>query len=359
MSTVRITIKTPDNINFNSWEISNYLNRIASYHYKYEALGELLRMISTSESIANIFVLSESFLIDRPYKFLSKVFLTDKSLISLLNIGKIVPLIPNKLFAQINFSYDLLSLSHSLLEKQDSKVEKRSDYIFKQFNELIGNEFERKYKNKIEKIIASAKKKERTKVEGKINNLVKTYNSTSFFNLNQIERIDNETVENLTKNFRKRVSYLQRPVLGILTKENQFIIAATDLIQNKENSLSYFIIRDFYKENPVTINIDVFGDILEKILYPAKAKLEEELLQTDIDLQKQKVLKEKIENYGRVLELHEKFYSNLNNRTKGANSYLEVQLQTLLSEIQGDMAKKSIRVSRGEEAEIKSVDILA
>ncbi|TGL87992.1 hypothetical protein EHQ68_11175 [Leptospira congkakensis] len=359
MPNIRLTLKTPDKINFNSWEITNYLNRIASYHYKHEALGELLRMISKSESIGSAFVLSESFLIDRPYKFLSKINLGEKSVVSLLNIGKIIPLIPNKLFSQLNFSYDLLSLDYSIQETIESKKEPRTSYISKNINQLIGDRFVEKYEEKISQILRTVKRKERSKIEKQLTQLSKGYNSKRFIDFAEIEKLEKQTVQELTNNFRKRVSYLQRPVLGILTNKNQFIIAATDLIQNSEDSKSYFIIRDLSKENPVTINIDIFGDILHDLIFPTKQRLQEELLQTDIDYKKQLIIKQKLENIEKILELHSKYYSYIENNKKGEASYIETQLQFLLSEMQGDMARKSIRVSRGADIDIKSVNILA
>lgn len=357
--TVRLTFKTPEGFNFNSWELSNYLNRIASYHYKYEALGDVLRTIEKGESIENIFVLNNSFLVDRGYKFLSDVSLRKKSIISLLNIGKIVSLVPNKTFSQINIAYDLLNLEYTFLNEDDIKRQKRTNYISDNLLKLIGDKFESNFAQKSEQLIQKVRKKEKSRIEGKIKKIINGYRSIRYFNSGDINRLDNETATHLTSEFRKRVAYLQRPVLGILTKEEKVIIAARSLIQNVEDSKTYFIIRDLNKENPVTINIDLFGDILRDLLNPEKSKLEKELLESNIDLVKQQAIKIRLENIEKVLELHSKYYNAVQTGNKVIQSYMAVQLNFLLSELQNDMARKSVRVSRGADVEIQNINLLA
>ncbi|MCW7463129.1 hypothetical protein [Leptospira limi] len=104
----RILITTKDKI-IRSAEVTNYLSRLASYHYKSEVLNEINKLVAKGIELENIFILSESFKYDFAYSFLKDIQIKDKSIYSLLNIGLPITLQPNEKILKLKYGYQILN----------------------------------------------------------------------------------------------------------------------------------------------------------------------------------------------------------------------------------------------------------
>lgn len=158
---VRLCFKRKTSEIMSSWEISNFLSNFSSYYYKLEIIDSVVKALKKGINPQDIFILDESFKLNRTYKKLNHLNL-DKEIKELYYIGKPVCIYPNQFIFNINvlFKYfrkyneylasiklkristDMLSYFYDLSIDRDIKIS------LDELHMLITKQVQKKYKDK-------------------------------------------------------------------------------------------------------------------------------------------------------------------------------------------------------------------
>lgn len=101
-SRIEIKLRKTDDEVPTSWEIGNFIDKLSCYYYKFELINVICKAINEGIHPKNIFILDESFKIDRSYINLDTMAVTDKKIKNLYTIGKPKSIYPNKKLYMLN-----------------------------------------------------------------------------------------------------------------------------------------------------------------------------------------------------------------------------------------------------------------
>jgi len=358
MKILRLKVKTPQNIDLNSWEITHYISRFASYHYKSEVINELKGHIINGKKANNIFILSNSFRIDSPYKLLDNIHINETNIYSLLNMGKALPIFPNALLFKLNFSFTVLNFIYDHNPKLKKEC-KRKAYFLTHYKSFLTDNFIDFSREFCDKHFVGLKKVKFNSARKNIEKELRNYNALNkVFNVD-LSKLNINDIESHAEKFKSKFAYLQRPVVGIIDNDNDTInILQVNTIQRNKLAKAFFQLTDLHKTNPFDFNIDSFGIIIKKILYREKEKLENESLERDIALKDQQIIKLKIQNMASAMKVLSRITDN-NDLPANRRELLDGHLFNILQEIDSGLVDKATIISRGKSIEIKEIDILA
>ncbi len=348
-----LELKSAEGMDFNSWEIGNYLSRLASYHYKMQVIKHLKDLLEEGRSLSDLFILSNSFHTDLPYKYITDVK-NINSIYSLLNTVHLIPILPNPEIELYNISYNVSNREFDHFKK--SKDQKRKKYFIEFYNNLKKTDPIEFLKSRPQ-ILNNLFKTQI--VKRNFNNLIENSISIYKTSLNDskidINDLKDDDFKELIDSFRKKLSHLHRPVIGYYNSlESSFDIILSGLISNSNTSKHYFKLVDIHKTNPVSIQIDGFGEIFKKILNPEKIRLENILLEQQISIQEQDIITKKLDNIERALNLLDRI--DVPNTNERRRSIVENQIMELLDNIEDGLSNKALILSRNSKLQIQSID---
>ena len=329
-SRIEIKLRKTDDEVPTSWEIGNFIDKLSCYYYKFELINVICKAINEGIHPKNIFILDESFKIDRSYINLDTMAVTDKKIKNLYTIGKPKSIYPNKKLYMLNIIFNIFRECNEILYKRTMKIISRDEiykfteqYFIKNIDEvqLISNIVSYGKEKIIEKY-EFKEKSEKNKVIDEINIIMKkskTMVEKFISDKNEFEAIE-QTLCSLENNdyntdiynhyynaFFHLMKKIPRPVVGIFyddTNEIQ-ILSLAQINKNKRNN-TFFDIKSISHNSPLAE--DVIVGAVSGISTVVKTKNEidhnNEIHEIQIEQEKLKVqiLKKKLEKADVELE---------------------------------------------------------
>ncbi|WP_025844177.1 hypothetical protein [Brevibacillus agri] len=286
-----------------SWEISNFVNQLTSFYFKTELINSISLAINNNIAPENIFILTESFGLNKTYDKLDVLSIPDE-LLQLYYIGYPISLVPNKEILSINILFKIfrelnevlyntkprLKLSSDVLTDAfvmiDNGIEAVINYISQQALLVISDSQTRSDKDKnnldekLNKITNVIKKHLRTFEKYRADEvqieLIKEHLFQSSVDINEIK--DYELI--LSKYFNTFYYYfskVSRPVIGIYNKtEKQVQIIGKSQINKKKRDELFFDTKSISHNSPLSAFFEAGLGLGQLAIERERLKLEKE-----------------------------------------------------------------------------------
>ncbi|TGL76009.1 hypothetical protein [Leptospira yasudae] len=317
----------------------------------------MIGLLNEGYDVRKFFVVSNSFHAELAYKFLNNLAINHSSIYSLLRAGELIPIFPNEKIEKLNLCYKGLGIIYNNSLHIHKEMKRRDFFVSNYLRVYETKNYEEARKEILLIANAEVKRTNINKVTLRINSLVSQGKGTE--EIIESKNISDEAFLNWALPFKKKMSYLHRPILATFLKDRFGIkVLQKEYIQASKDSNAKFVLRSLTKENPLNINIDVFGVLIKKLIYQDKEKLENRLLESKIAASDQQAISLKVKNYADVIKLLDQVGANPN-LPKPAKSYLEQKIVNMLLEIDQGIMEKARVVSRGEKYEMKKIDFYA
>jgi len=332
---IKLTRNIPDLIS--PWDLSNYINAIASFYYKIELINSLTTVINNEIPPANIFILDGSFKLNKSNRELRRIYLNDNGVKILFNIGNPVSLFPNEDLFALNLIFKLYkNINKFLSEIRYRRLHKvRLKHSFDIFRK---NGFTHSIMSIIEvaeKILIEKAKISESDIEGEkkltaykftlsrlkkqtvsdFEEFLKIKNNSILDYITECLQKNNEIIldKKLQKNgfkineildkyyseFFKKLNKLSRPIVGIYYGEREHIeILSLNNIISSPRSVAFLDIKQISHRSPLEIII---------LGLPSLALLFKGTIQVlDIIIKKQEIKLNKLRRKNLELQIKEK-----------------------------------------------------
>lgn len=136
-----IQFQKKNNVLPSSWEIGNFIDNFSNYYYKISLINTLADRISSKTNPSNIFILDESFKLNRSYNWLKDINIMNRNIVHLYTMGCPISLYPNKDIIKLNYIFKVFRRCNELLRLYKSRVLARNN-----INHFTGLIYEKKIK---------------------------------------------------------------------------------------------------------------------------------------------------------------------------------------------------------------------
>lgn len=330
-----IKLKAKEDYLPSSWNISNFIDNFASSYYKIDTLNTLSKRLCQGEKPKNVFILDNSFQLNRSYSSLNTIKLNDDSIAQLYTIGCPVSLFPNKkililnhffkLFRKCNellYSYRISRINHKKIKIYTTKIfykdleyDKITDLFFT--NEIIKkiNRNEKQY----DAIVNGLRKLTSDSLREYISHIENFYNfefiETKLKKINSLKEDDflknnNELIRKYYDPFYYYVSKLSRPMICIYDDiTHQIEIIGLEHINIKKRNYNFFDLKSVTHNSPpvyqiITGTASLVCTLFETVKKEKRAKelhiekIKQEKIKTEI----LENLKEELNNIDKLLD---------------------------------------------------------
>ncbi|PKM56617.1 MAG: hypothetical protein CVU98_10310 [Firmicutes bacterium HGW-Firmicutes-3] len=269
---VRICLRRDTEEVMSAWEISNFIANFNSYYYRIELLDSINNAITNGIDPSNIFILDESFKLNKSYDKLSHLDI-EKDLKYLYYIGKPISLFPNNNIKSIYLLFKYFRLINELLF--DARVKRlKKDYLSYLFEESRNNALGDTMQKLFNSVTSSINRNDNSSKQRLVrlnNSFTKEWElyERDMISKNQIieiladdhtKNIPNDYDEILNRHFESFFRYLirvPRPVICVYYEEDNAIeVLSREHINVNERNNSFLDVQEISHKSPLKALID-------------------------------------------------------------------------------------------------------
>ncbi|MDQ0209089.1 hypothetical protein [Alkalicoccobacillus murimartini] len=287
----------------NSWEISNFINQLTSYYYKNELINAISHALNNNISAENIFILSESFSLNKTYEKIDILNIPD-DLLQLYYIGDPISLFPNRELFTLNLLFNMVrtinktlynnkprlrlhnNIMIEIFKSYDQDFKNVTKFIFLQTKDLL---YKVPHKTIQDKNLCETKLNQISKIISGYLNTFNDYESNKI-NINSLTeylmsdsdiKIESKNFEVLkNKYFNKFLYYfskVSRPVVGIhLEEERKIKIIGKSHINKKIQDELFFDTKSITHNSPLSALFEAGLGLGQLSIEQERLKLEKE-----------------------------------------------------------------------------------
>lgn len=300
---VRVCLRRNTDEVMSAWEISNFIANFNSYYYRIELLNSIDKAMRDGVEPSNIFILDESFKLNRSYNKLSHLDL-EHDLEHLYYIGKPVSLFPNERIRSLYLIFKYFRLVNEILF--DARVTRlKSDYIGYLFTEASRSNFIdslKKLFNSAESLIDSKDNSSRQRLirlndsfisEWRLyeRDMVSTNEIINILSEDYTKDIPNEYIDTVNRHFESFFKYLikiPRPVICVYNEQDNTVeVLSRAHINISERNNSFLDVQEISHNSPLKTLIDgglgLYSTLNDEKRKNELHKLEKRKLELEVD----------------------------------------------------------------------------
>lgn len=320
----------------NSWEISNTINQMTSYYFKNELVNSISLAINQGINPENIFILTESFGLNKSYEKIDILEIPDE-LKQLLVIGDPIGLFPSKDILFMNLLFKTYKEINQALYTSKPRLKLSEDVLDISFSFIADgyNNSGKYFTNEIKMLISDARTKSIEKdkndnlddVYNKITKIIQKYqNRYKAFEDDEATidlikehlltgNIEEKSIKNFEKVFNRYfkkfyyyLSRVSRPIVGIYFKEeNKIQIIGKSQINKKKRDTLFFDTREVSHNSPLQFLVEAGLGLGQLSIEKERLKMEKEMhelekrkTKVEIDLMELELIEKQIEIYNKI-----------------------------------------------------------
>lgn len=335
---VSITLKQKKCKIMSPWEVSSFVANLNTYYYKTEVINTIGIALNQGISPNNILIFDESFKLNQTYNYLHNIDCNSNQLQHLYTLGNPIALMPNKKILLMKKIFGYIRKLNEFTRKVNNKYIYRRD-IYKLYNTclssgkyevmdvienvsraLIENITDKRTRKNYNKLIDSLKKDD-NKLANDWNDIIEieeTLISNKWSDFNQ----ENKLFKEYFQQFYRTLSFVHRPVVGIIDNEtNQITIMCRAHINKEEQKSVTLDLKSISHNSPIkaifeggaTIYSAITGEKRHKEIHEIRLKREEleckiletqlKTAETDLEIKRLDLYDKKIDTLTNIQKL--------------------------------------------------------
>ncbi|WCL50790.1 hypothetical protein [Leptospira sp. GIMC2001] len=359
--TITLTLQSPPKKILRDGEVTNYLSRLISYHYKLEVINIVKMRLSAGIDPKNIMILGESFKFDHSYQNLKNINILNPKVYSLLNIGIPYSLFPNEEITRLRLGYKLLNKLYDLSRVNTFGF--RREWYWKNYKSLLKGNFKNVSTSFLKhKILSKSTSQQKNLANDYVKKIINEFSEKeSFFRVKNPNQLSNEKKKSAITDYNRLIKKLHRPVVAeFIPKSKQIIILGLELIKKKGGSNTPFNLLQLTHHNPWSALIQGAGEVF-------KYFLQAESIRVNNDLQKERLSNEKrlaLQNDLKIITDCIATLDKINSSAtlpQGYKDSLTELIYMQLEQTSGELKKRASQIGSGSELRvinIQKVDLL-